>query len=53
MVHPKVLAGCGLDPKSTAASRSASAWSASLCAALLISDLRMFFENDTRFLSQF
>ena len=53
MVHPKVLAGCGIDPDVY------SGWAFGMGLARLamgeykISDLRLIFENDERFLEQF
>jgi len=53
MVHPKVLAGCGIDP----AVYSGFAFGAGLERMAMrrfgISDLRLMFENDVRFLGQF
>ena len=53
MVHPKVLAGCGVDPEEY------SGWAFGMGLERLamrrfnISDLRLIFENDVRFLEQF
>ena len=53
MVHPKVLAGCGIDPDIY------SGWAFGMGLERLamgeykISDLRLIFENDERFLEQF
>ena len=53
MVHPKVLAGCGIDPEEY------SGWAFGMGLERLamrrynISDLRLIFENDVRFLEQF
>ncbi len=53
MVHPKVLAGCGIDPNVY------SGWAFGMGLERLamgeykISDLRLIFENDERFLEQF
>ncbi|MCQ2439755.1 MAG: phenylalanine--tRNA ligase subunit alpha [Oscillospiraceae bacterium] len=53
MVHPKVLAGCGVDPNEY------SGWAFGMGLERLamrrysISDLRLIFENDVRFLEQF
>ena len=53
MVHPKVLAGCGIDPDVY------SGWAFGMGLERLamgdykISDLRLIFENDVRFLEQF
>ena len=53
MVHPKVLAGCGIDPDVY------SGWAFGMGLERLamgeykITDLRLIFENDTRFLEQF
>ena len=53
MIHPKVLAGCGIDPDVY------SGWAFGMGLERLalgeykISDLRLIFENDVRFLEQF
>ncbi len=53
MVHPKVLAGCGIDPEIY------SGWAFGMGLERLamgeykITDLRLIFENDVRFLEQF
>ena len=53
MVHPKVLSGCGIDPDEY------SGWAFGMGLERLamgeykISDLRLIFENDVRFLEQF
>ena len=53
MVHPKVLAGCGIDPDVY------SGWACGMGLERLamgeykITDLRLIFENDVRFLNQF
>ncbi|HBF15025.1 MAG TPA: phenylalanine--tRNA ligase subunit alpha [Clostridiales bacterium] len=53
MVHPKVLAGCGIDPDVY------SGWAFGMGLERLalgeykINDMRLIFENDTRFLEQF
>ena len=53
MVHPKVLAGCGIDPEVY------SGWAFGMGLERLalgeykISDMRLIFENDVRFLEQF
>ncbi|MBQ7692779.1 MAG: phenylalanine--tRNA ligase subunit alpha [Oscillospiraceae bacterium] len=53
MVHPKVLAGCGIDPEIY------SGWACGMGLERLamgeykITDLRLIFENDVRFLEQF
>ena len=53
MVHPKVLAGCGIDPDVY------SGWAFGMGLERLamgeykITDLRLIFENDIRFLQQF
>ena len=53
MVHPKVLEGCGID--TTKYSGFAFGVGAERMAMFRfgISDLRLMFENDTRFLEQF
>ena len=53
MVHPKVLEGCGID------SNEYSGWAFGMGLERLalrrfnISDMRLIFENDVRFLEQF
>ena len=53
MIHPKVLEGCGIDPDVY------SGWAFGMGLERLamrrfkISDLRLIFENDVRFLQQF
>ena len=50
MVHPRVFEACGIDPSATPAGRSAPASSGWRCCAIGVNDLRLFFENDLRFL---
>jgi phenylalanyl-tRNA synthetase alpha chain len=53
MVHPKVLRGCGIDPEEY--SGFAFGWGVERLAMFRfqIDDLRLLYENDFRFLSQF
>ena len=54
MVHPKVLEMMRHRPgMNTPASPSAWAWSVWLCGRFKIDDIRLFYENDVRFLHQF
>jgi phenylalanyl-tRNA synthetase alpha chain len=53
MVHPAVFEAVGYDPSVTPASPSA--WASSGIALLKwgVDDIRLFYENDLRFLEQF
>ena len=53
MVHPKVLEGCGIDPNVYSGFASGIGLERMAMRRFQISDLRMIFENDIRFLSQF
>jgi phenylalanyl-tRNA synthetase alpha chain len=53
MVHPKVLEAGASTPRNTPATRSAWASIVSHASAMACNDLRLFFENDLRFLAQF
>ena len=53
MVHPKVLAGCGIDPDVYSGWAFGMGLERTAMRRFKISDLRLIFENDMRFLSQF
>ena len=53
MVHPKVLEGCGIDPSIYSGFAFGIGLERMAMRRFQISDLRMIFENDIRFLSQF
>ena len=53
MVHPKVLAGCGIDPEIYSGFAFGIGLELMAMRPFKISDMRMIFENDIRFLSQF
>ena len=53
MVHPKVLEGCGIDPNVYSGFAFGIGLERMAMRRFQISDLRMIFENDVRFLSQF
>ena len=53
MVHPKVLAGCGIDPEVYSGWAFGFGLERLALAYFKISDLRLIFENDVRFLEQF
>ena len=53
MVHPRVLAGCGIDPEEYSGFAFGVGLERLAMRRFKISDLRMIFENDIRFLSQF
>ena len=53
MVHPKVLEGCGIDTKKYSGFAFGVGVERMTMMRLNISDLRLLFENDTRFLEQF
>lgn len=53
MVHPKVLAGCGIDPNEYTGFAFGIGLERITMLKYGISDLRLLFENDMRFLSQF
>lgn len=53
MVHPKVLAGCGIDPDIYSGFAFGIGLERMAMRRFKISDMRMIFENDIRFLSQF
>ncbi len=53
MVHPKVLSGCGIDPEVYSGWAFGFGLERLALAYFKISDLRLIFENDVRFLEQF
>jgi len=53
MVHPKVLSGCGIDPEEYSGWAFGFGLERLALAYFKISDLRLIFENDVRFLEQF
>ncbi|WP_458862103.1 phenylalanine--tRNA ligase subunit alpha [Acidaminobacterium chupaoyuni] len=53
MVHPKVLAGCGIDPEIYSGFAFGIGLERIVMRRFKIDDLRLFYENDLRFLSQF
>lgn len=53
MVHPKVLSGCGIDPDVYSGFAFGIGLDRMTMRRFNISDLRLLFENDVRFLSQF
>ncbi len=53
MVHPKVLEGCGIDPKKYSGFAFGIGLERMAMGRLRFNDLRLIFENDVRFLSQF
>ncbi len=53
MVHPKVLANCGIDPEKYTGFAFGMGIERITMLKYQIKDLRLFSENDTRFLEQF
>ena len=53
MVHPKVLEGCGIDPEVYSGFAFGLGLERIVMRRYNIDDLRLFFENDLRFLQQF
>ena len=53
MVHPKVLEGCGIDPKKYSGFAFGIGLERTAMRRFKIADLRLIFENDVRFLEQF
>ena len=53
MVHPKVLSGCGIDPEEYSGFAFGIGLERLAMRRFGIQDLRLFYENDMRFLSQF
>ena len=53
MVHPKVLAGCGIDPEKYSGFAFGMGLERMAMGRMKINDLRLIFDNDIRFLNQF
>ena len=53
MVHPKVLEGCGIDPRKYSGFAFGIGLERMAMGRLRFNDLRLIFDNDVRFLSQF
>ncbi len=53
MVHPKVLTNCGIDPEEYSGFAFGLGLERIVMRRFSIDDIRMFFENDMRFLNQF
>ncbi len=53
MVHPKVLSNCGIDPEEYSGFALGMGLERVVMRRYQIDDLRMFYENDVRFLKQF
>ena len=53
MVHPNVLASCGIDPEVYSGFAFGMGIERVAMRRYNINDMRLFFENDVRFLSQF
>ena len=53
MVHPKVLENCDIDPRCYSGFAFGIGLERMAMRRFKISDMRMIFENDIRFLSQF
>ena len=53
MVHPKVLSGCGIDPEVYSGFAFGIGLERTAMGRLKITDLRLIFDNDVRFLNQF
>lgn len=53
MVHPKVLKGCGIDPEVYSGFAFGLGVERTAMGRFNVDDLRLFFENDVRFLKQF
>ena len=53
MVHPKVLEGCGIDPTKYSGFAFGIGLERMAMGRLRLNDLRLIFDNDVRFLSQF
>ncbi len=53
MVHPKVLQNCGIDPEEYSGFAFGMGLERVVMRRFAIDDIRMFFENDQRFLDQF
>ena len=53
MVHPEVLAGCGIDPEKYSGFAFGMGLERMAMGRMRINDLRLIFDNDVRFLNQF
>ena len=53
MVHPNVLAGCGIDPDEYTGFAFGVGIERTAMRKYNINDLRLFYENDVRFIGQF
>ena len=53
MVHPKVLENCGIDPEEYSGFAFGMGLERVVMRRFGIDDIRLFFENDKRFLEQF
>ena len=53
MVHPNVLAGCGIDPEKYSGFAFGMGLERMAMGRMKINDLRLIFDNDVRFLNQF
>ena len=53
MVHPKVLKGCGIDPDIYSGFAFGMGIERVVMGRFSINDIRLFYENDVRFLKQF
>jgi phenylalanyl-tRNA synthetase alpha chain len=53
MVHPKVLAGCGIDPDEYSGFAFGVGLERVAMRRFGITDMRLIYENDARFLGQF
>ena len=53
MVHPKVLSGCDLDPEKYSGFAFGIGLERIVMRRFAVDDMRLFYENDTRFLEQF
>ena len=53
MVHPKVLESCGIDPTVYSGFAFGIGLERMAMGRLKLNDLRLIFDNDVRFLSQF
>ena len=53
MVHPKVLAGCGIDPEEYSGWAFGMGLERIVMMRYAVTDIRNFYENDLRFLDQF
>lgn len=53
MVHPKVLSNCGIDPEEYSGFAFGIGLERIVMKRFGIDDIRMFYDNDMKFLSQF